>query len=276
MNSVQKALWYVETHSRTGIILDQVADASGVSPFHLTRAFAAAFGMSVVRYARRRRLSEAAKQLAAGAPDILSLAIDNGYSSHEAFSRAFKEEFGVTPESVRTHGLSPTLELTEPIAMKSSPFPKLESPRIETLPPFRLVGLVERYDCKSPAGIPDQWQRFFPFLGNISHQVGKEAYGVCYNFDDAGKFDYMTGVVVKKQEGSPFGLVQMELPQQKYAVFGYGGHISEIRAVISSIWTDALPESGYEAINGPTLEKYGPQFDPRTGLGGFEIWIAVK
>lgn len=108
MDPVQKALWYVETHSRAGINLDQVAEASSVSPYHLTRVFAEMFGISLMRYARRRRLSEAAKQLAAGACDILSLAMDNGYGSHEAFSRAFKDEFGVTPESVRTHGLLPT------------------------------------------------------------------------------------------------------------------------------------------------------------------------
>jgi AraC family transcriptional regulator len=276
MDPVQKALWYVETHSRTGISLEQVSAASGVSPFHLTRAFTAAFGMSVMRYARRRRLTEAAKQLAAGATDILTLAMDNGYGSHEAFSRAFKEEFGVTPEGVRAHGLSPNLETTEAIAMKSGPLPGLNPPHIETLPPMSLVGLVERYDCKSPAGIPDQWQRFSPFLGNIPHQVGKDAYGVCYNFDDSGNFDYLTGVIVKKQEGTPFGLVQLELPQHKYAVFSYGGHIAEIRAVISAIWTEALPKSGYEAAHGPTLEKYGPQFNPNTGLGGFEIWIAIK
>jgi AraC family transcriptional regulator len=276
MDPVQKALWYVETHSRTGISLQEVADASGVSPYHLTRAFAAAFGISVMRYARRRRLSEAAKHLAAGAADILSLAIANGYGSHEAFSRAFKEEFGVTPESIRTHGLSPTLELVEPIAMKSGPIPKLNPPRLETLPPLSLLGLVERYDCKSPSGIPDQWQRFSPYVGSIPHQAVRDAFGVCYNFDDAGKFDYLTGVVVQKQERSPFGLVKLDLPQHKYAVFSYGGHIAEIRAVISAIWSDALPNSGYEAINGPTLEKYGPEFDPNTGLGGFEIWIAVK
>lgn len=52
--------------------------------------------------------------------------------------------------------------------------------------------------------------------------------------------------------------------------------ITEIRAVISTIWTEALPKSGYEAVSGPTLEKYGRKFEPNTGLGGLEIWIAVK
>ena len=276
MNPVQKALWYVESHSRSGINLDDVADASGVSQYHLTRAFSEFFGVSVMRYARRRRLTEAAKQLASGASDILAIAVDNGYGSHEAFTRAFKEEFGVTPESVRMLGILSNLKLTEPIVMKTIPLPKLDPPRIEALPSLRLAGLVERYDCKSPAGIPNQWQRFLPYFCNIPGQVGKDAFGVCFNFDESGKFDYLTGVVVKKHDGSPFGLVQMDLPPQKYAVFSYGGHIASIRAVVSAIWSDALPNSGFEAVNGPTLEKYGPQFDPNTGNGGFEIWVTIK
>lgn len=276
MDPVQKALWYVETHSRMGIGLEQVAEASGVSPYHLTRAFAASFGMSIMRYARRRRLSEAARKLATGHEDILSLAIENGYSSHEAFTRAFKDEFAVTPERVRTNGLSPNLVLTEPLIMKSSTLPNLNPPRIEILGPIRFVGLVERYHCQAPAGIPAQWQRFFPYLGGIPNQVGKDAYGVCYNFDDTGMFDYLTGVILNNQDVTPPDLIPLDLPQTRYAVFSHPGHIAEIRSVISAIWAERLPKSGYEPIQGPMLEKYGPRFDPNTGLGGFEIWIAVK
>ena len=86
----------------------------------------------------------------------------------------------------------------------------------------------------------------------------------------------MAGVAVNNFDRSPFGLVHMELPQQKYAVFSHGGHIVEIGAVLSVIWAEAMPASRHEAACGPTLEKYGARFDPRTGLGGFEIWIAVK
>jgi AraC-like DNA-binding protein len=50
---------------------------------------------------RGRRLSEAARVLANGGPDILSVALDFGYGSHEAFTRAFRDQFGLTPESVR-------------------------------------------------------------------------------------------------------------------------------------------------------------------------------
>jgi AraC-like DNA-binding protein len=97
MNPVQKALWFVESHFAGDITLDDVAAASGASRFYLTRAFAAALGQPLVRYMRGRRLSEAARALANGAPDILSVALEAGYGSHEAFTRAFSEQFGAIP-----------------------------------------------------------------------------------------------------------------------------------------------------------------------------------
>jgi AraC family transcriptional regulator len=276
MDFVPKALWFVESHLQMDIDLEQVARASCVSPYHLTRAFSEVFGVSLMRYARLRRLSEAAKQLAAGSPDILSLALDNGYGSHEAFSRAFKKEFGVTPESVRSSADLSQLILMEPLEMTTQQLPKLSPPRVETLPEMCFVGFVERYDCKSPMGIPNQWQRLAPYLGTLRSQIGRDAYGVCFNFDEEGKFDYMSGVAVNANSETPSGLVRMTLPGQKYAVFHHKGHISEIRSVITAIWSAQLAASGHEPVHGPTLEKYGPEFDGRTGLGGYEIWIAIK
>lgn len=276
MDTVQKALWYVETHSRETPNLEQIANAIQVSPYHLTRAFAAVFGMPLMRYARRRRLSEAAKQLTVGAVDILTIAIDYGYGSHEAFSRAFKDEFRVTPENVRAQGHCNDLALTEPIVMNTTQNPQLGLPRLETLSPRRLAGIVERYDCEAPTGFANQWQRFTPYLNHLSTQTERLVYGVSYNFDDDGKFDYLSGIEVKRDTELPFGLVQLDLPEQKFAVFSYSGHIADIRAVYEIIWSEALSGAGYEAAPGPTLEKFDNQIDPATGLGSFEIWIAVQ
>src|ERR1700730_2814090 len=101
MNPAQKALWFIEGHLARELTLDEVAAIGGVSRYHMVRAFAAATGLSVMRYVRARRLSEAARALAGGAPDILRVALDADYGSHEAFTRAFRDHFGVTPEAVR-------------------------------------------------------------------------------------------------------------------------------------------------------------------------------
>jgi NAD(P)-dependent dehydrogenase (short-subunit alcohol dehydrogenase family) len=85
-------LWFIDNHFASTITLEDVAAVAGVSPCYLTRAFCDATGLSLMRYVRGRRLSEAARSLAGGAKDILSVALDAGYGSHEAFTRAFHAE----------------------------------------------------------------------------------------------------------------------------------------------------------------------------------------
>lgn len=276
MNPVQKALWFVESHFREPITLEDIAAACQVSPFHLTRAFAGTMGLSLMRYVRARRLSEAARQLANGADDILTVALETGYSSHEAFTRAFRDLFALTPEQLRAQGHFNNISFTEPIAMNTTTIPALAAPRFETLEPTLFAGLVERYDCQAPTGIPAQWQRFQPYLGHIANQVGQAAYGVCYNFDDDGNFDYMCAVAVKNASDLPQEFQTLQTSQQKYVVFHHAHHVASIRATFSAIWSKWFPTSGYQAAKAPTLERYGSEFDGLTGMGGLEVWIAIE
>src|SRR6201994_469084 len=149
MYPAQKALWFIESHLAEALTLDEVAGIAGVSRFHLVRAFAAATGLPVIRYVRARRLTEAARALAGGAPDILSLALDADYGSHEAFTRAFRDHFGMTPEAVRGAAHLDKLKLQEPITMDSTVIDNLQPPRFETGKPLLIAGLGERYSWES-------------------------------------------------------------------------------------------------------------------------------
>src|SRR6195952_4653192 len=171
MNPAQKALWYIESHLAAPLTLDEIAGVAGVSRFHLVRAFGAATGLSVMRYVRVRRLSKAARALVAGAPDILSLALDADYSSHEAFTRAFRDHFGVTPETVRGSAHLGNLKLQEPIIMDSTVIDHLKAPRFQTSKPLLIAGLGERYTWESGAAIPGQWQRFHQYVDNIPGRI---------------------------------------------------------------------------------------------------------
>ena len=101
MDVVAKALWFIEIEMGRDLTLDRIATICEVSRFGLPRSFAINTGWPVMRYIRARRLSRAARELAQGAPDILSVALDTGYGSHETFTRAFHDLFGITPERVR-------------------------------------------------------------------------------------------------------------------------------------------------------------------------------
>jgi AraC-like DNA-binding protein len=57
------------------------------------------------RVRRRRRLSLAAAELASGEEKVIDLALRCGYESPDAFAKAFKREFGVTPSEARSGGV---------------------------------------------------------------------------------------------------------------------------------------------------------------------------
>src|SRR5947209_9416321 len=276
MNPAQKALWYIESHLADALTLDEIAGIAGVSRFHLVRAFGAATGCSVMRYVRARRLSEAARALARGAPDILSLALDADYGSHEAFTRAFRDHFGLTPEAVRAASCLDHLKLQEPIQMDSTAFDTLPAPRFETGRAFLVAGVGERFNHDNGAGIPGLWQRFHQSVDHIPGRVGAVAYGVCCNGDDAGNFDYIAGVEVSDFSDLPREFSRVRIPEHKYAVFSHHDHVSTIRRTINTIWNHWLPASGFKAADAPNFERYDENFDPLTGNGGLEIWIPVK
>ena len=276
MNPVDKALWYIETHFAGEITLDEIAGVAGVSRYHVSRAFGEAIGRPITRYVRGRRLTEAARALAAGAADILTVALESGYGSHEAFTRAFREQFGQTPESVRAQRHLNNVELVEAVTMNHAILPDLAEPRFETRAAFLVAGLSARYDYETcGGGIPAQWQRFGPYIGNVPGQVGSIAYGVRYNSDDSG-LDYMCGVEVGEFAQLQPELSRVRVPANRYAVFTHSGHISAIRSTWYTIWNKWLPKSGHQLADAPDFERYGAQFDPHTGRGDVEIWVPLR
>ena len=276
MNPVGKALWFIEAHLGTDASLADIATSSGVSRYQLLRAFGTATGHSVMRYARGRRLSEAARVLAAGAPDILTVALDTGYGSHEAFTRAFHDQFGLTPEAVRERRRLDNLPLVEAIRMDETLIVNLDPPRFESGRTLLIAGLGERYSFETNHGIPLQWQRFVPYIGNIPGQVGKVAYGVCCNADGAGNFDYIAGVEVSSFDQLPAELRRVRIPAQRYAVFTHRDHISTMRGTVYTIWNKWLPASGHDVADAPDFERYDERFDPLSGIGEVEIWLPLK
>lgn len=276
MSPVGKALWYVERHFAGEIALEEIAQAAGVSRFHMTRAFGEATGHSIMRYVRGRRLSEAARSLANGAPDILAVALEAGYNSHEAFTRAFRDRFGLTPEAVRAQRHLDNVQLLDPIKMQETLSMAIEPPRFANGKVSLIGGLGERYSRETGAGIPAQWQRFLPHFGAVPGQVGRIAYGVCCNCDEEGNYDYLCGVEVSAFSGLPPDWTRLRIAAAHYAVFTHPGHISTIRSTWNTVWNKWFPESGREAADAPFFERYGEEFDSNTGLGGLELWVPVK
>ena len=276
MDPVQKALWYIEAHFESELSVDEIARVAGVSRFHLTRLFTLLLGQSVMQYARARRLTQAARALADGAPDILAVALAHGYGSHEAFTRAFRDHFGATPETVRAQGSLEGLNLQEPLRMYAKKSANLDAPRFEEKPALFFAGLSARYSQGGDPAIPSQWQRFMPHIGNVPHQIGNVTYGIVANFDDEGAFDYICGVEVSRFAHLPPESTTIRVPQSRYAVFAHRGHVSSIPATMKAIWGDWLPSSGHKFADAPFFERYDERFNPRTGEGEVELWLPLE
>ena len=112
----------------------------------------------------------------------------------------------------------------------------LQPPRFEIAKPFLVAGLGERYNHENGAGIPGQWQRFGRFIESIPGRIGKVAFGVCCNGDDAGNFDYIAGVEVSDFSDLPREFSRVRIPGARYAVFTHRDHISTVRRTVNTIW----------------------------------------
>jgi AraC family transcriptional regulator len=275
-NPVGKALWFIETLYVSDITLDDIAGIGGVSRHHMARAFGFATGSAVLRYVRGRRLTEAARLLANDPPDVRTVALEYGYPSHEAFARAFRDQFGVTPETVRAQKHLDHIDLVEPIKMQETLI-DLEPPRFVEGRALLVAGIGKRYNSQTSAGIPAQWQRFHQHAGKIPGRIGTVAYGVRCNSDDAGNTDYVCGVEVSDLAAVPPEFYRLRIAPQRYAVFAHRGNVSEVRRTWHTVWNHWLPESGYAPVDdAPDFERYGERFDPKTGSGGLEIWVPVR
>lgn len=83
------------------ITLKRISDSLGYSEFYVSRRFKEISGMQFRDYLRYRKLAFALKDVRDTDKSLLDIALDYGFSSHEAFTRAFKEAYGITPSEYR-------------------------------------------------------------------------------------------------------------------------------------------------------------------------------
>ena len=103
-DNIRRALRFVEENLREDIRLIDIAKEAAISKHHFLRLFHYYVTEPPGVYLRKRRLSEAARELVGSHESITGVALDYQFSSTEAFSRSFKQYFGVTPSEYRRQG----------------------------------------------------------------------------------------------------------------------------------------------------------------------------
>jgi AraC-like DNA-binding protein len=98
---IQRSIDYIEENLNQVITLEDLASRAFFSPFHFHRIFQMVVGDTVMDYIRKRRLACAARYLIGSPKNILDIAVEYQFNTHNSFIRAFKKEYGITPKQYR-------------------------------------------------------------------------------------------------------------------------------------------------------------------------------
>lgn len=152
----------------------------------------------------------------------------------------------------------------------------LEPPRFVAAPARRVAGINGTHTFETRSDIPSQWARFGPRVAEVAGPDPACVYGVCWNYRAGEGFDYLSGADLAEGAAVPEGMTEIRLPAGRHAVFTHAGNVSTIADTLDAIWRKWLPNSGHEAADAPSFERYDARFDPASGDGGFEIWVPLK
>ncbi len=93
----------INKQNDASLTLKDLSKYLGYSEFYVSRKFKKISGMSLRDYLRYRKLAFALKDVRDANQNLLSIAVKYGFSSHEAFTRAFKSVYDETPSEYRNN-----------------------------------------------------------------------------------------------------------------------------------------------------------------------------
>jgi AraC family transcriptional regulator len=108
---IEDVMRYIREHINEPLNRERLAAVAGFSVPHFHRVFTAHVGESAASYVRRLRLERAGRKLRMGAVDITEVALAAGYDTHAAFSKAFRQQFGLSPREFRQLGCRAATQL---------------------------------------------------------------------------------------------------------------------------------------------------------------------
>lgn len=101
--AVDKMKIFIQKNLYERITARDVANAAGYSQYHAARIFKTYTGITPFEYIRRERLTASARVLRSERVKVIDVAIDFLFDSHEGFTRAFSNAFGISPKRFSTY-----------------------------------------------------------------------------------------------------------------------------------------------------------------------------
>ncbi|AHN21141.1 AraC family transcriptional regulator [Lysinibacillus varians] len=284
IESIQKAINYIEEHLHETITMEQIAQEVNASVFHFQRTFSILTDMSIADYIRRRRLTLAAQELINTDSKVIDIAYKYGYDSPEAFTKAFRKQHNVTPSEVRKQQgpLQSYNRLIIQVTLKGAEPMKYNIVEKEK---FQVVGVKRTYNCQTGEnlqGIPQFWnelngQGMDEQLFTLNNGQIKGVLGVCVpdeNYKDNSLIDYW--IATNHVGEVPENMLAMEVPASKWVVFEVRGPMPDaMQNAWKKIFSEWFPSNPYVPAGTAELEVYTDE-DPTSENLYSEIWIPIK
>jgi AraC family transcriptional regulator len=263
-----RVLVHVQQHLDEPLELEALAARAYLSPYHFHRVFTGMAGESLKSHIRRLRLERAATRLKLSRRSVLEIALEAGYETHEAFTRAFRANFGRSPSSYRARHRPPR-DLRSPSEVhyrkdrppgtfRPTPAPGAEfRVRVKTLRPVRVAFMRHVGPYRN---VGSTWDRFLMWMGKEGLLgAGSQFIGICHDDPDvtpARKVRY--DVCVSVDEGfAPEGEVGVQvIPGGDHATLTHYGPYRRIGESYARLLGGWLPRSGRDLRPLPCFETY--------------------
>ena len=287
---IHRVLAFIDAHLAEPLPLDTLAAVAHFSPFHFHRLFTAWCGETLGDYLRRRRLEIAALRLATQPQlAVLDVALGVGFGSGEAFARAFRLRFGVSPtewrENRKPGQADRKIDQAGTAASDEHGFPATpvpEDPMNVTLVDRAPVDVVyQRYTGPYGPDVGRFWfEQVAPWMA-ANGLMGRVRYGVSHDdpdITDGDKCRYDACIEVAPGtvlSGQP---MRTTLAGGRYACTRFEGTVETINDAWRALLRGWLPGSGLQLDARPFLEHYplGSSYDPATGVFDCELCIPVS
>ena len=154
------------------------------------------------------------------------------------------------------------------------------NPTIKTFPTTKFIGKNLSFIYADYRAFK-LWSNFMPRRKEIQNVIGSEVYNIQINPDDfdfnpSTPFVKWAAVAVTSFDYIPDEMETLEIEEGLYAVFNYKGGQSNATAFFNSIYTEWLPNSGYQLDSRPQFEILGEKYKNNSPESEEEIWIPIK
>jgi len=285
LRQIRRGIDFIEAHLDQDFPTADVSRHAGVSHWHFQRQFKALTNETLKGYIRARRLASALVALHERRAPILQIAIDSGFESQAAFTRAFKQMFGMTPAKYRA--LGKRTQFVRKLKIDEHYLRHLRGgvsikPVLVRRPRMRLVGLrtsfygIESDKCNMGEKLPPLWNAFLVRSHEVADAATDYLYGVVVPTPGKEQLDYLAGALVPEGAPVPTGMVTIIIPPATYAQFIHRGPPKELNQTVNYIYATWLSKSKLRHTYGPDLELYGADYVPDSAESVIRYAIPVS